>query len=89
MSARHLLRLLYVVVGILQIAAILCAFEKPAYAYVDPGSGYLLLQIVGSMLAGAAFLVRHRLKRMFGFAVAVEGDSTSARESAVPIREEK
>ena len=87
MSARHLLRLLYGVAGILQIVAILCAFEKPAYAYVDPGSGYLLLQIVGSMLAGAAFFVRHRLKRMFGFAV--EGDSTSARESAAPIREEK
>lgn len=73
--------------GILQFGAILCTLEKPAYAYVDPGSGFLFLQVAGSMLAGAAFFVRHRLKRMLGFAVDV--DSTSAPQSSAPTRDEK
>ena len=73
--------------GILQIGAILCTLEKPAYAYVDPGSGYLFLQVAGSMLAGAAFFVRYRLKRMLGFAV--DGDSNSTPKSPAHIRDEK
>ena len=73
--------------GIFQIGAILCTLEKPAYAYVDPGSGYLFLQVAGSMLAGAAFFVRHRLKRMLGFAV--DGDSSSTPQTSAPIRDEK
>lgn len=73
--------------GILQFGAILCTLEKPAYAYVDPGSGFLFLQVADSMLAGAAFFVRHRLKRMLGFAVDV--DSTSAPQSSAPTRDEK
>lgn len=84
--ARNLLKAGYVLLGILQIAATLCALEKPAQAYVDPGSGYLLLQVVGSMLAGAAFFLRHRLKRMLGLAGDV--DATSAGSSA-GTREEK
>ena len=87
MNLRGFLSTIYVAVGMLQIVAIFCAFEKPAYAYVDPGSGYLLLQVLGSMLAGAAFIVRHRLRRMFG--LAVDGASTSAGQSSAPIREQK
>lgn len=33
----------------------------PAYAYVDPGSGMFLLQIVGSVFAGTVFLIRKRI----------------------------
>ena len=84
--ARDLFRAGYILLGILQIAAMLCALEKPAYAYVDPGSGYLLLQVLGSMLAGATFFIRHRLKRMLGLAADV--DATSARSSS-GTREEK
>lgn len=40
---------------------------KPAYAYVDPGSGLFLTQILGSMTVGFTFLVRKRLRRLFGF----------------------
>jgi hypothetical protein len=86
-SAHGLRRSVYFVAGALQIAAFLCAFEEPAYAYVDPGSGYVLLQIIGSMLAGALFFVRHRLRRMFG--LAVNGESTLAGRSSAPTREEK
>jgi hypothetical protein len=54
--------------GSLEIAALLLAFEKPARAYVDPGSGFVFLQVAGSMMAGALFYLRHRLKKLFGFA---------------------
>jgi hypothetical protein len=51
--------------GVLQIAALLVAFERPAQAYVDPGSGFVFLQVAGSMCAGAVYYLRHRLKRLF------------------------
>jgi hypothetical protein len=50
--------------GVLQVAALLVAFERPARAYVDPGSGFVFLQVAGSMFAGAAYYMRHRLKRI-------------------------
>jgi hypothetical protein len=49
-----------------QIAALLVAFERPAQAYIDPGSGFVFLQVAGSMFAGAVYYLRHRLKRIFG-----------------------
>jgi hypothetical protein len=52
--------------GILQIAVLLVAFERPARAYVDPGSGFVFLQVAGSMFAGAVYYMRHRLKRLLG-----------------------
>jgi hypothetical protein len=34
-------------------------------AYVDPGTGTLLLQIIASAIAGGAFFFRDRLFRLF------------------------
>jgi len=59
------LRYFLVLLGALQIAAVLVAFERPAQAYVDPGSGFVFLQVAGSMCAGALYYLRHRLRRMF------------------------
>jgi hypothetical protein len=50
--------------GALQVVTLLLAFERPARAYVDPGSGFVILQVVGSMFAGAVYYTRHRLKRL-------------------------
>jgi hypothetical protein len=44
---------------------VLVATAQPAYAYVDPGSGLLLLQIVGSTFAGMTFLLRKNIRRLF------------------------
>lgn len=38
---------------------------RPAYAYVDPGSGLLLIQILGTTIAGATFLIRKRIRQVF------------------------
>jgi len=67
MSARFFFRTMWLALGVLQIGAVVCAFERPAHAYVDPGSGYMLLQVIGSMFAGAIFYLRHRLRRLFAF----------------------
>jgi hypothetical protein len=48
----------------MQITAMLVAFERPAQAYVDPGSGFVFLQVAGSMCAGAIYYLRHRVKRI-------------------------
>ena len=54
------------VFGAFQVCVILAATVKPAHAYVDPGSGLLALQVGGSMLAGALFVMRTKLRKLFG-----------------------
>ncbi len=61
----RVLRSWFLLLGALQIAALLVAFERPAQAYVDPCSGFVFLQVAGSMAAGALYYMRRRLKRMF------------------------
>lgn len=38
----------------------------PAYAYVDPGTGLFMAQMVGSTFAGMMFLARKRIRQFFG-----------------------
>jgi hypothetical protein len=66
LTAPLILRFCCFVLGAVQIAALLVAFERPAQAYVDPGSGFVFLQVAGSMFAGAVYYLRHRLLRIFG-----------------------
>ncbi|NYF80998.1 hypothetical protein HDF17_003318 [Granulicella arctica] len=40
------------------------ACEHRAYAYVDPGSGLLLLQSLSALFTGALFFCRKRLKSL-------------------------
>jgi hypothetical protein len=49
----------------LQMLVVLCALAKPAYAYIDPGSGLLACQIMGTTLAGFVFIVRKSIRRLF------------------------
>ena len=51
--------------GLFQVIVFLIAAAKPANAYVDPGSGLLFLQIGGSMLAGALFVLRAKIRKLF------------------------
>ena len=43
------------------LLAILMAVPKPAYGYVDPGSGAMLWQIAGAALLGSLFYVKRAL----------------------------
>jgi hypothetical protein len=48
-----------------EVAILLVALAKPAYGYVDPGSGLLAVQVGGSMLAGGLFILRSKIRRLF------------------------
>jgi hypothetical protein len=62
---RSFSRTLLVLLAGAQFIALAVAFQKPAYAYADPGSGLLFLQVAGSMAAGALFIVRSKLRKLF------------------------
>lgn len=68
----------------IELAVLLAALAKPAYGYVDPGSGLLAMQVGGSMLAGGLFILRSKLRRLFGLTSATEkseSDKTPAETS--------
>jgi hypothetical protein len=48
-----------------ELVVLFAALAKPAYGYVDPGSGLLAMQVGGSMLAGGLFILRSKLRRLF------------------------
>ncbi len=58
-------RCLYGVCVLLWCLIALNSVAKPAYAYVDPGSGLLLIQIIGSTFAGMAFMLRKHIRQFF------------------------
>jgi hypothetical protein len=59
-------RLIFSIFCAVELFVLLIAFEQPAHAYVDPGSGLLIFQVAGSMLTGACFMLRRKLRRLFG-----------------------
>jgi hypothetical protein len=40
-------------------------FERPAYAYVDPGSSLLIFQSLSAIVTGTLFYFRRKLKALF------------------------
>jgi hypothetical protein len=47
---------------------LLACVARPAYAYVDPGTGLLAIQVGGSMLAGALLMLRSKVRKLLGLA---------------------
>jgi hypothetical protein len=43
----------------------MCLLERPARAYVDPGSGILACQAVGALFTGTIYYLRQRIKGLF------------------------
>jgi len=68
-----------------ELLVLLAAFSKPAWGYVDPGSGLLAVQVGGSMLAGGLFILRTKIRKLLGLSTPekekVEGEATAAPES--------
>lgn len=61
-SLRQLYAALTLSLMVLQMLAVLCALAQPAYAYIDPGSGLLSLQIISTTFAGMIFMLRKSLR---------------------------
>jgi hypothetical protein len=57
-------RLYRVALGSCLLTAVLCLFERPAYAYVDPGTGLVAYQTLSAFLAGALYFFRKRVKML-------------------------
>lgn len=57
-------RLLSCLLTIGLMGSLLFMTEQPARAYVDPGSGFLALQLLGAWLTGTFFILRHKLKAL-------------------------
>lgn len=60
-----ILRTLLVVLCLGQVIGFLLATEQSALAYADPGSGLLLMQVLGASLAGWIYLMRRKLRSFF------------------------
>ena len=75
---RSIVRITVGYTAVVQLYFVLIAVAKPLYAYADPGTGMLMLQVVSSMVAGAVFFLRSKIRRLFGPApiprVTNEGD---------------
>jgi hypothetical protein len=74
MRLLRILPLLLIVVG----AVIL--FERPAYAYADPGTGLLAIQAVGSALVASGWYLRRKIYALFnkGGAAVKEAEAAPA-----------
>jgi hypothetical protein len=59
------LRVKYLIVTMALLFSVTCFFERPAYGYVDPGSGLLMFQSVSAFVTGTLFYFRSRLKGLF------------------------
>lgn len=68
-----------------ELLVLLTALTKPAYGYVDPGSGLLAVQLGGSMLAGGLFVLRSKIRRLFRLTPTdqkIEAEKSAAPESS-------
>jgi hypothetical protein len=59
------LKLGYLVVTVAMLFCLSLSLERRAYAYVDPGSGLLILQGIGTVLTGVLFTLRRRIRALF------------------------
>ena len=59
------LKIAYSVVTVAMFFSLSLALERRAYAYVDPGSGLLMLQAAGTVITGVLFTLRRRIKSLF------------------------
>jgi hypothetical protein len=58
-------RLIPLSLTVFSCLCLLLATERRAMAYVDPGSGLLAIQSIGSLLAAAGFFLRRRIMGLF------------------------
>lgn len=47
------------------VVGALMAFERPAYAYADPGTGLLAVQAAGSALVATGWYLRRKIYSLF------------------------
>jgi len=73
-----MLKFAYFAVTCAMLLCLFVCFERPAYAYIDPGSGLFLIQGISSAALGILYFMRRRIKALFG---KKEAQSTSDGDS--------
>jgi hypothetical protein len=73
MFSSCILRLSYGVAVAFWFCLLVCSFALPAHAYVDPGTGLFVFQMLTTTLAGITFMLRKRIRELFE---RFSGDST-------------
>lgn len=58
-------RLLQAISLVLMVAGAILLFQRPAYAYADPGTGLLAIQALGSSLIAAGWYLRRKIHALF------------------------
>jgi hypothetical protein len=76
------LKISYVVVTLSMLFFLSLSLERKAYGYVDPGSGLLILQGIGTVLTGVLFTLRRRIKALFVRSKPVEAGAAESTSSA-------
>lgn len=59
------LKLKYFALTAALFIALTFCFERPAYAYVDPGSSLLIFQSLSAIVTGTIFYFRRKIKALF------------------------
>jgi hypothetical protein len=72
------LKIAYYFVTVAMLFCLSVSLERRAYAYIDPGSGLLMLQAAGTVLTGVLFTLRKRIKSLFTRSKAVEPNAVEA-----------
>jgi O-antigen/teichoic acid export membrane protein len=75
---RFLLRIFPLV---LILAGMTLLFERPAYAYADPGTGLLAIQAVGSALVASGWYLRRKIYALFHRG---SGDKSEPERLSIP-----
>ncbi|MGB8030524.1 MAG: hypothetical protein WCF30_12775 [Terracidiphilus sp.] len=58
-------KLLQIFPVVLILVGALLTFERPAYAYADPGTGLLAVQAAGSALVATGWYLRRKIYSLF------------------------
>jgi hypothetical protein len=64
-SPLNRMRLLQTLPFVLIVAGAALVFERPAYAYADPGTGLLAVQAAGSALVATGWYLRRKIYSLF------------------------
>jgi hypothetical protein len=59
-------------------------FQRPAYAYADPGTGLLAIQAVGSALVAGGWYLRRRI-----YALVHRGSAVKREPEALPTAKDR
>ena len=67
-------------------------YATPSFAYVDPGTGSIILQALIALLAGAVVTVKfywHKLLKLFGLEKKKNSDKNDIKNNKINLNEKK